>query len=78
MITHLRGVLAHRDIAGPSVEIDVGGVRYEVLVPLFLWPELEALGSDDGDGPPPEIGLYIHYSASANQPVPVLVGFLRR
>jgi len=69
------------DLAGPSVEIDVGGVRYEVLVPLFLWPELQAMAGDadlSDEAPGPEIGLYIHYSATANQPVPVLVGFLRR
>lgn len=68
------------DLAGPLVEVDVAGVRYEVLVPLFLWPEVQALAGEaeleGGDGPP--IALHIHYSASANQPVPVLVGFLRR
>lgn len=74
MITHLQGVLARLDAGGPLVEIDVGGVRYEVLVPAFLWPELQPLA----DVPGAAIGLHIHYSASANQPVPVLVGFLRR
>lgn len=68
------------DVAGPSVEVEVGGVRYEVLVPLFLWPEVQAAAGEAeleaGEGP--EIGLHIHYSATANQPVPVLVGFLRR
>ena len=68
------------DAATPSVEVDVQGVRYEVLVPLFLWPELhERTGEQsDGEAPAAEIGLHIYYSASANQPVPVLVGFLRR
>ena len=66
------------DISGPSLEIEVGGLTYEVLVPLFLWPELSALRGDDGDAPPPEVGVFVHYSATANQPVPVLVGFLRR
>jgi len=81
VITHLRGELARMDIAGPAVEVDVAGVRYEVLVPLFLWPELQALAGDDGlaeEAPGTEIALHIHYSATANQPVPVLVGFLRR
>lgn len=76
VITHLSGRVARMDIAGPTVELDVGGVRYEVYVPLFLWPELPAL--NDSDGPGPELGLHIHYSVSVNQPVPVLVGFLRR
>lgn len=81
MITHLRGELARMDIAGPVVEIDVQGVRYEVLVPLFLWPELQALAGEDGapdDAPKPTVGMHIHYFATVNQPVPVLVGFLRR
>ncbi len=69
------------DLSLPSVEIDVGGVRYEVLVPLFAWPEIQALAgeADLGDeAQQPVLALHIHYSASANQPVPVLVGFLRR
>lgn len=79
MITHLQGRLARMDITGPVVEVDVAGVRYEVLVPLFLWPELQGIaGENELDAAAQEIGLHIHYSASANQPVPVLVGFLRR
>ncbi len=83
MITHLQGSLARMDPSGPLVEVDVAGVRYEVLVPLFLWPELQALAdgaiaAESGELPAVEIGLHIHYSATANQPVPVLVGFLRR
>ncbi|MBE7519925.1 MAG: hypothetical protein HS107_11845 [Thermoflexaceae bacterium] len=81
MITHLHGRLARMDVSGPSVEVDVAGIRYEVLVPLFAWPELQALAGDAdlADATQqPDLGLHIHYSASANQPVPVLVGFLRR
>jgi Holliday junction DNA helicase RuvA len=81
VITHLRGRLARMDVSGPAVELDVAGVRYEVLVPLFLWPEIQAVAGEaelDGEGGGPELGLHIFYSASANQPVPVLVGFLRR
>jgi Holliday junction DNA helicase RuvA len=81
MITHLQGTLARLDIAGPMAEVDVAGVRYEVLVPLFLWPELQPLAERleaAGEGPGPDLGLHIHYSVSANQPLPVLVGFLRR
>ena len=41
------------DPAGPLVEVEVTGVRYEVLVPLFLWQELQAIadgaGMRDGD-----------------------------
>lgn len=69
------------DASGPSVDLDVSGVRYEVLVPLFLWPEIQQIAGDEGLGEPetwPEIGLHIFYHATANVPVPVLVGFLRR
>jgi Holliday junction DNA helicase RuvA len=80
MITHLQGKLARMDAAGPLVEVDVAGVRYEVLVPIVLWPEIQAVAGESGlaDGTAPEIGLHIFYTATANQPVPVLVGFLRR
>jgi Holliday junction DNA helicase RuvA len=83
MITHLQGELARMDPGGPLVEVDVAGVRYEVLVPLFLWQELRVISDGsataiDGETARAPIGLHIHYSASANQPVPVLVGFLRR
>ncbi len=68
------------DAGGPSVEIDVQGVRYEVLVPIMLWPELQGIAgdSDFGTSAGPSIGLHIFYHSTANNPTPVLVGFLRR
>jgi Holliday junction DNA helicase RuvA len=69
------------ETAGPSVELDVAGVGYEVLVPLVLWPELQALAGErnlDDPAESPDLALHIFYHATANQPVPVLVGFLRR
>ncbi|MEO6397703.1 MAG: Holliday junction branch migration protein RuvA [Tepidiformaceae bacterium] len=80
MITHLQGKLARMDAAGPLVEVDVAGVRYEVLVPLVLWPELQQIAGENGldEAALPELGLHIFYHATANQPAPVLVGFLRR
>lgn len=80
MITHLTGRLARMDLAGPLVELDVHGIRFEILVPIGLWPELvERAGEADlaaGEGP--ELGLHIFYHVTANNPLPVLVGFLRR
>ena len=79
MITHLFGRLTHTDVGELRVEIDVGGVRYDVLVPAFLWPEIqETVDQAPEDGPDPEIGLHVLYHATANVPVPLLVGFLRR
>lgn len=69
------------DASAPLVEVDVAGVRYEVLVPVVLWPELQAIAGEEAlaDGVPgADVGLHIFYHATANQPVPVLVGFLRR
>lgn len=69
------------ETAGPSVELDVAGVGYEVLVPPVLWPELQALAGErnlDDPAESPDLALHIFYHATANQPVPVLVGFLRR
>lgn len=81
MIVHLAGRLAHLDPGALTVELDVSGVRYEVLVPVFLWPEIQAIAGEanlDEPGERPPLALYIYYYASTNQPVPVLVGFLRR
>ncbi len=79
MITHLCGSLTHSDVGELTVEIDVAGVRYEVLVPAFLWPEIQgALDSAQEDDDPPELALHVLYHATTNQPVPLLVGFLRR
>lgn len=80
MITHLQGQLARMDAAGPSIEVDVQGVRYEVLVPIVLWPELQEIAGESelGPGTGPAVGLHIFYHSTANNPTPVLVGFLRR
>lgn len=81
VITRLTGRLAHLDIAGPAVEVDVAGVWYEILVPLFLWPELEQLVGDadlEDESARPLVTFHVSYHVSANNPVPVLVGFLRR
>ena len=79
MITHLSGQLTHADVGELSVEVDVSGVRYEVLVPAFLWPEIQETADSSREGEPgPPIALHVLYHATANQPVPLLVGFLRR
>lgn len=79
MITHLSGRLTHADVSELSVEVDVSGVRYEVLVPAFLWPEIQEAADSSPEGEPgPPIALHVLYHATANQPVPLLVGFLRR
>jgi Holliday junction DNA helicase RuvA len=81
LITHLQGRLARMEPHGPTVDLEVQGVRYEVMVPLFLWPELLDLAHEcDLDDPAerPELSLHTLYHATTNVPVPILVGFLRR
>lgn len=81
MITHLEGRLALLDPALPAVEIDVNGVCYQVLVPLFLWPALDALAAGvelDDPAQRPALGMHIFYHVTQNNPVPLLVGFFRR
>lgn len=81
MITHLEGRLALLDPAVPAVEIDVNGVRFQVLVPVFLWPELDALAAaaelDDPAQRPP-LAMHVFYHVTQNNPIPLLVGFFHR
>ena len=68
MIGYLRGRILRR---GEGVIIlEAGGVGYEVWLPPVVEAALPA--GDDG-----QLELFISYHASANQPRPVLVGFLR-
>lgn len=67
MIGYLRGRILRR--AEGMVILEAGGVGYEVWLP----PVVEA-ALPPGEGP---LELFISYHASANQPRPVLVGFLR-
>jgi Holliday junction DNA helicase RuvA len=71
MISHLRGTLARKNEAASSVELDVGGVWYEVELPAFIWEELD--GVEPGD----PLELETFYFVTANAPIPRLIGFQR-
>ncbi|HXH21622.1 MAG TPA: Holliday junction branch migration protein RuvA [Dehalococcoidia bacterium] len=71
MISHLRGVLARKNKAASSIELDVGGVWYEVELPAFAWEEI------DGVEPGEPLELETFYFVTANAPIPRLLGFLR-
>lgn len=71
MISHLRGVLARKNEAASSVELDVAGVWYEVELPAFVWQALN--GAQPGD----EMELETFYFVTANAPIPRLIGFQR-
>lgn len=68
MIGYLRGRVVRRGEG--MVVIEAGGVGYEVALP----PVVEAALPADGEGP---LELFISYHATANQPKPLLVGFMR-
>lgn len=71
MISHLHGVLARKNELASSVEVDVGGIWYEVELPAFVWRALEErpVGS--------EVDLETFYFVTSNAPIPRLIGFLR-
>lgn len=71
MISHLHGTLARKNEGSSSVEVDVGGVWYEVELPAFVWRALE------DEAPGAEVDFEIFYFVTTNAPIPRLIGFLR-
>ena len=69
MIGYLRGRVLRRGEG--TILLEAGGVGYEVALPPVVEAELPA-----GDDPAP-LELFISYHATANQPKPLLIGFLR-
>ncbi len=67
MIGYLRGRVLRR--GDGMVLLEAGGVGYEVSLP----PVVEAAAQAAGD----PLELFISYHATANQPKPLLVGFVR-
>ncbi|MGQ0572406.1 MAG: Holliday junction branch migration protein RuvA [Armatimonadota bacterium] len=69
MIGYLRGRVVRRSEG--MIVLEAGGVGYDVALP----PVVEAaLPADTGAAP---VELFISFHATANQPKPVLIGFLR-
>ena len=71
MISHLKGRLARKNETASTVEIDVGGVWYEVDLPAFVWRALE--DREVGE----ELELETYYFVTQNAPIPRLIGFQR-
>lgn len=69
MIARIRGRARRWDAAAQSVEVDVGGLSYEVVLPAYAWRALEAR--------PEEVEFFTYYHVAERQPTPVLIGFLR-
>lgn len=68
MIGYLRGRVVRRGEG--VVVLEAGGVGYEVAIP----PVVEAALPSDAEAP---LELFISYHATANQPKPLLIGFMR-
>ena len=71
MISRIRGTVSHWDSEAQTIEIDVGGLSYQVALPTFTWRALEDAR------PEGEIELYTYYHVAERNPTPVLVGFTR-
>jgi Holliday junction DNA helicase RuvA len=69
MIGYLRGRVVRRSEG--LIVLETGGVGYEVALPTVVEA---ALPPGDGAG---TLELFISYHATANQPKPLLIGFLR-
>jgi len=71
MISHLHGILRSKNADEMTVEVEVGGVSYEVFLPMFVWRAIEEV---EPGGP---IELETLYYAAERQPTPKLIGFMR-
>jgi holliday junction DNA helicase RuvA len=71
MISFLKGNIASIDSESSKVVLDVNGVGYEVILPMFVMRSLVDHGKAEGD----EITLQIYYHVTERQPRPTLVGF---
>ena len=69
MITHIHGPAMRWNEAAQSVEVEAGGLWYEVLLPTYCWRALE--------DHPAEVDLYTYHHVPDRSPTPVLIGFLR-
>ncbi len=71
MISHLRGIVRSIDRDGSNLVLEVNGVGYEILLPVFVLRSLLDRGKKEGD----EIELKIYYHIGGRPPRPMLVGF---
>ncbi len=71
MISQLRGIARHIDRERSNLVLEVNGVGYEVLLPIFVLRSLLDKGKKEGD----EIELKIYYHIGGRPPRPMLVGF---
>lgn len=71
MISHIEGILKKKNEDEPSIEVDVGGIWYEIDLPVFVWRSFEDAELDS------QVSLETFYYVAERQPIPKLVGFTR-
>ncbi|RLC71717.1 MAG: Holliday junction DNA helicase RuvA [Chloroflexi bacterium] len=71
MISQLRGIARSIDRERSNLVLEVNGIGYEVLLPVFVLRSLLDRGKKEGD----EIELKIYYHVGGKPPRPMLVGF---
>jgi Holliday junction DNA helicase RuvA len=71
MISHITGALTKKTEARQSIEVTIGGIGYEVLLPTFVWRALEETSLGE------EVSFEIYYHVPERSPTPLLVGFTR-
>ncbi len=69
MISRIQGAAKRWNDETQSVEIEVGGLWYEVYLPTYCWRAME--------GRPERVDFYTYYHVSERAPTPILIGFLR-
>ena len=69
MISRIHGVAKRWNESSQSVEVEVGGLWYEVLLPTYCWRAMEHR--------PETVDFYTYYHVPERNPTPVLIGFLR-
>ena len=69
MITRIEGIARRWNEDAQSVEVEVGGLWYEVLLPTYCWRAMESR--------PEKVSFHIYYHVPDRNPTPVLIGFLR-
>ena len=71
MISHIDGVLRKKNEEDLSIEVDVGGIWYEITMPAFVWRSFEdtEIGSD--------VSIETYHYVLERSPTPKLVGFTR-
>ena len=69
MISRIHGPARRWNEDSQSVEVEVGGLWYEVLLPTYCW---RAMAHH-----PEVVDFYTYYYVPERNPTPVLIGFLR-